>query len=389
MKKWILLLLAMACIVSGAMAEEAALQPARYAPGETARLVLNLTAPGISGLQMQLAWDPAALELAEEPEMAGFFCDDTMMTMMYLKEDEGTLTIVWMQDQDIALTDVSVLELSLRVREDACGGETAVSIPALQLNNAAGETLHTQAEGVVLWIDAPLPMAPLIPAETPQSTDVPVPTPQPYDAHVWLTTADTQALPEASATPGQYIPSRPGDSTGKVVIEPTSTPVPTPPTVVIGNTPAPAVTEGKLCLRVTEQGAGFLVELLADDMTIGGLQATISYDPTAATCTSAAFTREARASAMIQMAHCDDAGHIRLVYSSTEGYAASGEAIFAAEFAAASAEQIVLTLSDVKCTNMEENLSIWQMENQQTVYTIQPMDDMTIVENESKGADAP
>ena len=385
MKKWILLL-AMLFIVGGAVAEEETPQPARYAPGDEVKLTLHLSAPAVSGLQLRLAWDPAVLELGEEePEMAAFFSDAAAMVLLYAAPEEGLLTVVWAQETDVALTDVYVMDFTLRVREDACGGGTEITLPALQLMDAAGKTLSTQAEGLTVWIDAPLPLATMIPAQTPQASDEPTPTPQPAEAHVWLTTVEEAELPQATATPGQYIPSRPADAS---TVAPTATPAPTPPTVVIGNTPVPDAAQGKLRLRVTEQGEGFLVELLADGLTIGGLQATIGYDPAAARCTSAAFTDAFRARAMIQMVHCDDAGHIRLVFSSTEGYAAAGETIFAAVFTAAEAGEIVLSLSDVKCTNMDENLSMWQMENQQTVYTVQPMDDLTVVQSDSKGADA-
>ena len=144
---------------------------------------------------------------------------------------------------------------------------------------------------------------------------------------------------------------------------------------------------GKLSLRVTPNGEAFRVELIAEEITIGGLQATISYDPSAAQCVSAAFAEPFRSAAMIQMVNRSEPGSIKLVYSSTEGYSAAGEVIFAAEFTAEEG-QIVLTLADAKCTNVNEALSVWRMEDQKTVYTIQPMNDLTIIEPEKEGAEA-
>jgi hypothetical protein len=387
MRKMILLLMVLAGIIGWAAAEEAPPQPARYAPGENVPLSLYLTAPRIAGLQMRLAWDPAAFEMAEETaELTAFFAEDALLAMLYAKPDEGEMTMVWMQEKDIALAEVCVLDFVLRVREDACGGETMVSLPALMLTDAEGNVLHTQADGLLVAIDAPLASTPL-PQEIPAAEGTPVPaatpTPAPVEAWVWLAVTND----DADAESGQIISSRPNGSMMGEVIEPT--PVPTPATVVLGSTPAPQAMDDKLYLRVTPNGENFLVELIAEDMTIAGLQATIGYDPAAAKCVSAAFADDFKAAAIIQMVNRSEAGSIKMVYSSTAGYPAAGRAIFSAEFAALSAEQPVLTLSDVKCIQVGDNASVVQLSGPQRSYTIQPMNDLAIVENNGKGAEAP
>lgn len=386
MKKWILLLLTVLCIVSGAAAEEATLQPPRYAPGDEVPLRLYLSAPGLAGLQMRIAWDASVFELADtEPQLTAFFAEDAMLSMVYAGPEEGVLTLVWLRETDVTLTDVCVLELVLRVREDAWGGVTAVSIGDCLLTDVQAAPLATQAEGVEIGIDAPLPTCTPVPAETPEPAMTPEPThtPEPVVARVWLTDALSAEEAVPSATPGQYIPSRPKDAGDMVEVSPvptaapTVTPAPTPVTVVIGATPAPGAEAGKLRLQVTETAEGFRVELIAEDVTIGGLQAVIGFDPAAAKCTGAAFTDAFRKSAMVQMVHPDASGRIHLVYSSVNGYLAAGEAIFTADFTAEEGAQVILSLTDVKCTNAGETLTMWQMPPQQTVYRIQPMDDMT------------
>ncbi len=387
MKKLILLLLAALCMLSGAAAEEEMLRPSRYAPGDEVPLRLYLTAPGLAGLQMRLCWDTSVFELPErEPELTAFFGEDAMLSMVYAEPEEGVLTIVWLRETDVTLTDVCVLEFPLRVREDAWGGVTAVSIGDCLLTDVQAAPLATQAEGAEIEIDAPLPTCTPIPAETPETAPTPEPThtPEPVAALVWLTDkliSDEEAAP--TATPGQYIPSRPKDVSDVAEVSPAPTatpavtPAPTPVTVVIGATPVPETETDKLRLHVTDTAEGFRVELIAADVTIGGLQAVIGFDPAAATCTGAAFTDAFRRSAMVQMVHPDASGKIRLVYSSVNGYPAAGEAIFAADFTAERGTQIVLTLTGVKCTNADEALTMWQAPPQETVWRVQPMDDMT------------
>lgn len=383
MKKWILMVLCV-CIIGWAMAEEATPQPARYAPGEEVPLSLYLTAPEIAGLQMRLAWDPAVLEIVDETAaFTAFFAEDALLAMLYAKPEEGEMTILWMQEKDVALTNMGVLDVVFRVREDACGGETRVSIPALMLTDAAGNVLNIQVEELCAEIDAPVASTP-IPQAASELEDEAAPTvtpsPAPVEAYVWL--AETGNEAEEAA---QIISERPNGAMENVVAE--ATPAPTPATVVLGGTPVPDAATDQLSLRVIPQGENFRVELVAREMNIGGLQATISYDPTAAQCVSAAFAEPFKAAAMIQMVNRGEAGSIKLVYSSTEGYEAAGEVIFVAEFTAEEG-QVVLTLADVKCTNVNESLSVWCMEEQQTVYTIQPMNDLTIIEPEKEGAEA-
>jgi len=242
MKKWILMMLCV-CIMGWAMAEEATPQPARYAPGEEVPLSLYLTAPEIAGLQMRLAWDPAVLEIVDETAaFTAFFAEDALLAMLYAKPDEGEMTILWMQEKDVALTNMGVLDVVFRVREDACGGETRVSIPALMLTDAEGNVLNTQAEDLCAEIDAPV-AATSIPQETPapEWSEVPAttPSPAPVEACVWLAKTGDEMAAESS----QIISERPNGSMESLEI------VPTPATVVIGSTPVPETFMDKLSLR--------------------------------------------------------------------------------------------------------------------------------------------
>lgn len=372
MKKCILLLLAALLLVCGAMAEEETPQPPRCAPGETVDLRLCLTVPEMAGMQLRLSWDPEVMELAEEsPELAAFFSQDAMLSMVYAEPEEGVMTLVWLQATDVTLTDMPVLDFSLRIREDAPGGEAQLTILDHLLTDVAGTPLLTQAEGMTFIIDAPRSTPE--PTLTPEPTPEPDVTPEPCEAFLWVTLQEDE--PISPDSPGQYIPSRPGGSMDMEVITPspapTATPAPTPVTVVIGATPTPPVRQDKLQLRTVPTSGGFRLEIVAQDVDIGGLQATISYDPHLASCTGAAFTDAFVSPAMVKMIHQTE-GCIRLVYSSMEGYTAQGEVIFSADFAAAQGTQLVLTLADVKCTNAEAELTMWQQQPQQVTLTIPP-----------------
>ena len=370
MKKWILLLLAALLLVCGAMAEEETPQPPRCAPGETVDLRLCLTVPEMAGMQLRLSWDPEVMELAEEsPELAAFFSQDAMLSMVYAEPEEGVMTLVWLQATDVTLTDMPVLDFSLRIREDAPGGEAQLTILDHLLTDVAGTPLLTQAEGMTFIIDAPRSTPE--PTLTPEPTPEPDVTPEPSEAFLWVTLQEDE--PISPDSPGQYIPSRPGGSMDMEVITPspapTATPAPTPVTVVIGATPTPPVRQDKLQLRAVPTSDGFRLEIVAQDVDIGGLQATISYDLHLASCTGAAFTDAFVSHAMVKMIHQTE-GCIRLVYSSMEGYTAQDAVIFSADFTAAQGTQLILTLADVKCTNAEAELTMWQQQPQQVTLTI-------------------
>jgi len=369
MKKWFLWLLAALLLTCSAVAEET-IEPPRYAPGETVQLRLRVTAPGMAGLQLRLAWDPAVMEIAEEaPELAAFFSQDAMLSMVYAEPEEGVMTLVWLQAADVSLTDVPVLDFALRIRENTPGGVAYITVLDCLLTDMTGAPLRTQAEGMSVIIDAPVPTPELTPEPTLEPTLEPELTPEPCEAFLWISLQEDEEL--ANSVPGQYIPSRPSGSMEMEVVTatPAATPVPTPETVVIGTTPAPVVRQDKLQMRTIRTDDGFRLELVAKDVTIGGLQATISYDPILASCTGAAFADEFLSSAMVKMIHQGE-GDIRLVYSSPEGYQAQGEAIFTADFSAAHAAQITLTLTDVKCTNADAELTMWQQDPQQITLTL-------------------
>lgn len=371
MKKWFLWLLAALLMACSAVAEEA-IEPPRYAPGETAELRLRVTASEMAGLQLRLAWDPAVMEIAEEaPELAAFFSQDAMLSMVYAEPEEGIMTLVWLQAADVSLTDIPVLDFALRIREDAPGGEAHITVLDCLLTDMTGAPLRTQVEGMSVIIDAPMSTPELTPEPTPESTLEPEITPEPCEAFLWISLQEDEEL--AADIPGQYIPSRPSGSMEMEIITaspaPTATPAPTPVTVVIGATPAPVIRQDKLQLRATRTDDGFHLDLIASDVTIGGLQATITYDPRLASCTGAAFADEFLSSAMVKMIHQSE-GSIRLVFSSPEGYQAQGEAIFAADFSAAQFARITLTLTDVKCTNADAELTMWQQEPQQITLTL-------------------
>lgn len=373
MKKWFLWLLAALLLTCSAVAEEA-IEPPRYAPGETVELRLRVTAPGMAGLQLRLAWDPTVMEIAEEtPELAAFFSQDAMLSMVYAEPEEGVMTLVWLQAADVSLTDIPVLDFALRIREDAPGGETYITVLDCLLTDMTGAPLRTQAEGMSIIIDAPVSTPELTPELTPEPSPDPTAepeiTPEPCEAFLWISLQEDEEL--ANSVPEQYIPSRPSGSMEMEVVTatPAATPVPTPVTVVIGATPAPVIRQDKLQMRTTRTDDGFRLELVATDVTIGGLQATITYDPSLASCIGAAFADEFLSSAMVKMNHQGE-GSIRLVYSSPEGYQAQGEAIFAADFSATQAARITLTLTDVKCTNADAELTMWQQEPQQITLTL-------------------
>lgn len=389
MKKCILLLLTAFLLACSAVAEEEAPQPPRYAPGETAELRLRLTAPAMAGLQLRLAWDPAVMEIAEEaPELAAFFGQDAMLSMVYAEPEEGVMTLVWLHATDVTLTDLPVLDFALRIREDAPGGETQITILDCLLTDVTGAPLLTQVDGMTLIIDAP--MSTPEPTVTPEPTPEPEITPEPCVAFLWVALQKDEPLPMDNS--GQYIPSRPSSSMEMEIITPspapTATAAPTPVTVVIGATPTPVIQQDKLQLHTVPTSDGFRLEIIARDVNIGGLQATITYDPNLADCTNAAFTEPFLDHAMVKMIHQTE-GSIQLVYSSMEGYQAQDDAIFVADFTATRAGQIVLTLANVKCTNAEAELTMWQQPPQQVTLTI-PKDGASSNEPEftTEGAEA-
>ena len=379
MKKCILLLMTVLLLACSAMAEVETPQPPRYTPGEIVELRLRLTAPVLAGLQLRLAWDPSVMEIAEDdPELAAFFSQDEMLSMVYAEPEEGVMTLVWLQAADVALTDVPVLDFALRILEDAPGGETHLTFPDCLLTDTAGTPLRTQADGMTIIIDAPLPSP--TPTASPEPTAEPEITPEPSEAFLWLGLQEDELLPDDK--PGQLIPSRPGGAMEMEIITPTATPVPTPVTVVIGATPAPVIQANKLQLRAVPTSEGFRLEVVAQDGNIGGLQAIITYDPSLASCTAAAFLEPFASHAIVKMIHQAE-GSLRLVYSSMEDYPAKGEAIFTADFTAVPGVQIVLSLTDVKCTNAEAELTMWQQSPQRLTLTIPPAFENTLEGAES------
>lgn len=389
MRKCIILLLVAFLAVCSGVAEEATSQPPRYTPGEDAALRLRLTAPAAAGLQMRLAWDPAVLEIAnDEPELAAFFSQAAILSMIYAQPEDGVLTIVWLRATDVALSDVAVLDFSLRVREDAAGGESTVSIEECLVTDISGMQLHTQAEGIVLQIDAPVQEeGNATPAPTAELEPLPqeISTPEPYEAFLSITTQDEAPL--ATATPGLYIPSQPSGAANMVVM-PTPTPVamsvPTPATVVIGATPTPGAQQGKLQLRANATDNGFRLEIVANDVDISGLQAELTFDTAMVQCSHAAFTDAFVRQAMINMVHRNE-GSIRMVYSNLEGFAAENSVIFTADFTAEKGSKVILQLTDVKGVDAE--LNVWYEPMQQVVVTVHEAPN-NVSEFVNKGADA-
>lgn len=423
MKKWILLLLALILTCAGAQAEELLPQPAPCAPRDEVELTLYLTAPDMAGLQLCISWDPAVFELPEGTylDLDADFRKDAMLSMLHPDREEGTMTLVWLRQTNTTVEEARVVTFPLLVREDAPGGETTVTMSEFLLTDVSAKSLPTQIGGVTFLVDALMPTPTLTPEPTatpeptvtpefpqeatptpePTATPVPTATPEPIVAYAWLeatvipaptltpaptATPEPTATPAPTRTPGQYIPSRPSGSGGSVVIgttatpRPTATPVPTPATVVIGATPVPVPADARLYLQTRPTADGFLVELHADGMVIGGLQAAITYDAAAAECTAAAFAEDFLAGTMVHLINRDTPGQIRLVYSNMTGYQANGGAIFTASFKAAPGAQLVLKLADAKCTNANTSLALWNFASQSLVYQVQPMEDLTVIE---------
>ena len=426
MKKWILpLLLACVLLCSWAQTEEVPpLQPASCAPGDKVELTLYLTAPDMAGLQLCIAWDPKVFDLPDTIlDLDADFRADAMLSMLHPDRENGTMTLVWLRQTDVTVEKARVVTFPLVVREDAPGGETTVSMTEFLLTDVSAKGLPTQVDGVTLMVDAPMPTAsptpeptatpeptvtPEIPPEitaTPEPTATPTPTatPEPIVAYAWLEaevfpaptptpepTATPTPTPKPTPTPGHYVPSRPGGSGGSVVIGTTPTPrpavtaEPTPPTVIIGATPAPAPYGASLFLKTRPASDGFLVELHANGVVIGGLQATITYDETSAQCDAAAFSASFLNGAMVHMVNTDTPGQIKLVYSNLSGYTADGSAIFTARFKATPGAQLVLKLTDVKCTNADTSLQMWGFANQSVVYQVQPLKDLTLADGSAQ-----
>ena len=97
------------------------------------------------------------------------------------------------------------------------------------------------------------------------------------------------------------------------------------------------------------------LKISADGVTMGGLQATVCYNPDQLeyVADSAAFADAFADCAAISMINDSVAGEIKLIYSSTDGYSPDGEDIFAAEFTVKTCEVDIdpITVSDIKTTN--------------------------------------
>lgn len=383
-------------------------EPITLIPGDILELNLKLTAQA-AGLQAEIAWDPAQLILTEDPlTFTPDFAGGAMIAMINPEPETGSIRLVYLRQDNLSAEDMLVLPLTFRVTDTAVSGETEIIIRELLLADISNTAVNAAAEGLTVTIIGAEPSV------TPEATETPVPEataePEIPAARLYLelmpapeATAEPTATPTAAPTATPTVrpaptPTRPsghiggGSSSGSTpttpqpTAEPAATPEPTIPSISIGGaTPAPDhsnAASGKIRLIARTAEDGVLLELLADDVQIGGLQAEIVYNAADAQLIHADFSESFAQNAMIRMVNDSQPGKISLVYTNLNGYTADGSAIFTAQFRCSTADALAFGLTNAKFTGAGADMSATVVTDQQVQYQIQPEDDLDIIEED-------
>lgn len=404
MKKRILLcgLLLLCLIALCAQAEEPAMKegPVVMQNGDVISLSLKFSGE-MAGMQACVQWDPLCLTLENAPAYNNVFKIGSMVAMLNPDMEKGTLNLVYLRQNSLVAADMEIVELDFRVLDEAMPGMTEISLADCQLADVNANAVELACEGFAFRIGNALPEAEAEPttgiapttapspntaklylmheAKLPEPTATPTVTPSPVPTATPTAKATRTPVPTAKPPAGATGGSVSSGSAATPTVKPTATPKPTVPSITLGSeTPVPGM--GGLYMKVRNIGGGFAVDLITENVQIGGLQANIDYDISDARLVHAKFSDAFLEGAMLNMVNDAEPGRISLVYSNVNGYSADGSAIFTAEFAADEATEVLL--SNVKYTGTGADLSAATAVDQRLTWEIQPEDDLEIVEED-------